>query len=265
MALSLPPCLIAVLSLVALAGCPGPAAPVVGKRAPLKVAAPVEASPPAPLQPRPVVLDEVATTAVLRAHLLHLLPCDHSHEGGEPSKEASASLRVLLTLRADGTLLALRAEPENLSPRAVRCALARVAYWAFPTQPRAAQTEIQLNISFPLRAPSINDNAAVLVPGPGLIDVPAATSELRRLRERVLGCYHVPPVGDAEPRLLLVSLRLGEFGRLLSSSVDVDTGNRFRAAPQTEQACVHKALRQGHFPNPQGGEVELRFPYVLSP
>lgn len=260
MALSRLSSLIATLSLVALAGCPGPAAPVAVQHAPLKVAEPVEVSPPPPAKLRPVVLDEVATTAVLRAHLLHLLPCDHSQEGGQ---EASASLRVLLTLRADGALLALRAEPENLSPRAVRCALARVAYWAFPTQPQAAQTEIQLNISFPLRAPSINDNAAVLVPGPGLIDVPAATSELRRLRERVLGCYHVPPAADAEPRLLLVSLRLGEFGRLLSSSVDVDTGNRFRAAPQAEQACVHKALRQGHFPNPQGGEVELRFPYVL--
>lgn len=234
------------------------------RRAPIPITQPAEqpvhapdpdsaqpAPPSAPSDHEPPPLSESEAVALLRGHLLQLLPCEAAAGTGQ--------VQVHAVLAEDGAVLALRAGQHTLSREAVRCVLSRVPWWRFPAG--AGQRSVSLTLTFPLQPPSINDHQAVLLPGGGQIDLGPTTAELRKLRGKVMACYDSrKPDTDT---LLLVWLRLGEWGKLLDSGVEADTGNPGKFQQAQEKACLHRVLRYGEFPNPTG-EVELRFPYVLA-
>jgi hypothetical protein len=196
--------------------------------------------------------------AVLRTHLLQLLPCALQSGPAEVAVGVSAAGRGLLGVR----LLA-----GDLPDGAARCVLARMAWWDLPPA-SAGEEERVFRFSFPLMPPSINDHMAVAVPGGGSVALAALTRELRRLRPRALTCFKPAPPGP--PRVILLSLHLGTWGKLLDFGVEADTAAASMDADSTlrrreqERACLRRVLRQARFPNPQG-EVEVRFPYVVLP
>lgn len=224
---------------------------------------PVHHAAPAPApaaRSEPRAADEAVAMAVLRTHLLHLLPC--ALQNGGP---AEVAVGVSVGGGAGGGLIGLRLLAGDLPGGAARCVLSRLAWWDLPPAP-AGEEERVLRFSFPLMPPSINDHVAVAVPGVGSVALGEITRELRRLRPRALTCLAPAPPGP--PRIVLLSLHLGEWGRLLDFGVEADTAlSDAGTAPgrrQQERACLRRVLRQARFPNPRG-EVEVRFPYVVLP
>jgi hypothetical protein len=229
-------------------------------------AAPLREQPPAPVapsaepepEPEPAgepsakelpQLDDAATAALLRGHLLQLLPCDHGKNG---------QIEFTATIGLYGTLQSLNIESSTVPSDMARCVLSRVAWWRFPPSAKE-RTEVRFTIDFPLSPPTINDHVAVLTPGGGSVDLSAATHVLRRLRKRVIGCLH----GRREPSvMMLLWLQLGEWGKLMDFGIEADTGGASRSEQVQERGCLRRVLRLGQFPNPTGGEVTLRFPYV---
>jgi hypothetical protein len=242
-------------SILGLMGLLGTAACLARETVPRAPVAP----PPRPAPPRPHIADasdEATAMAVLRGHLLQLLPCD-------PGEEAELSLRV--TVEA-GRIRALETERSTGPRETADCVLSRITWWSFPAA--GDRRVLPLTIRFPLEPPSINDHVAVLVPEQGRIDLFAVSQVLRGLRKPLLTCFR--PAGEASQRLILTWLRLGEWGRVLSAGVEVDSGAH--ALPSRQEArqrerelsCLRRTVRRAAFPNPRAWPVELRFPYVLT-
>lgn len=233
----------ALLVAIGLSGCQASAPPPPPAGPPQLAAASPRRPPP---EPRDRTADVEATA--LRRYLLQLLPCDR--EAGE--------LELLVSLGDDGYPRAVEPGASSVPPETARCAADAVTRWRFPYL-RPSRRELRLQLAFPLRPPSLQEHAPVLLGG-GRVDLEAVGGELRRLRPRVLPCLKGRPAGAA----VLLALRLGSWGKLLQ--VRVEDEGRGEAEPRgartRERACLKRALRLGEFPNPDG-EVELRYPYVL--
>lgn len=247
--------------LLLLACVPAPEAQPPRRPAPATTRSPEPRRPEAAIQSRapeaPQPLDEMALARLLRGHLMQLLPC-------ERRGLTSGQMEVVAELGPDGALLSLRTGDHSVGPETIRCVMSRVTWWRFPESP--GERQAVFTVTFPLVPPSIQEHQAVASPGGGgHVDLSAATAELRRLRPRMQGCF--PEHRDRESALLLLlSLRLGEWGKLLDFGIETDTpppAAAGRGDQAQERTCLRKVLRLAEFPNPVGGEVEIHYPYVL--
>ncbi len=202
-----------------------------------------------PAEPNADDTTSITAATLLRGHLLQLLPCE---------SRAPGEIEFVAITARDGTLLSLNPLGHTVSAATERCVLSRIAWWRFPARD-AERTEVRFTIEFPLLPPSLGEHVVVAAPGGGAVDLSAATWELRHLRPKVLGCMRRR---RDESLMFLLWLRLGAWGRLVDFGVEADTGNPSRGEQGQEHSCLRRALRLGRFPNPTGGEVTLRFPFV---
>lgn len=252
-----PPFLGVVLCLGGLLGCRGaPVIPPVVQ----PTAQPTGHQPPSTARrdPSPPVGEAQAST-VLRTHLMQLLPCDPSLSPRQVTPQGE--VHVLVTLDAGGAVQALQLERTTADEATTRCTLARMLWWRYPSSP-SQRTVLPLHIQYPLQPPSLNDHAAVQVPGLGSVDLATVAHELHRLQPRLASCQ---AVGPEAPRLQLLWLRLGEWGKLSDFGFSADTFTPPHAQRQRELSCLRRVLRLAHFPNPSGGEADVLLPTVLLP
>jgi TonB family protein len=74
-------------------------------------------------------------------------------------------------------------------------------------------------------------------------------------------CYSEALDRDAEANgIVLVAFTIGTEGKVTASTVE-----RSDIADQALHTCVSDAVRGWLFPRPEGGSVEVRYPFVLVP